>query len=134
LRGSTPWNKGLKTGLSSNRGKKLSDETRFKLSVALSRRPSAHSSTELGKHFRGGRAGEDFAAVLCPVGFVREYKVFWGGKGESFALDFAHPEGQVNIELDGPGHASTPLQDRQRDEVLRHFGWRIIRIKHGRWR
>lgn len=90
-------------------------------------------------NWQGGKVGEDFAAVLCPAGFIREYHFLYGEhvvmtafglRRKSFNLDFAHVEGRINIELDGPSHKATAEADAARDAVLRGLGWRVIRIKH----
>lgn len=91
-----------------------------------------------GKHlpqphrFRGGRTGDDFAAVLCPVGFVREHRIFYTSYPQRryYQLDFAHVEAKVNIELDGPYHLSSEEDDKLRDTLLRSKGWKVIRIRH----
>ena len=93
-------------------------------------------------NWRGGKTGDVFARVLCPAGFVREHRVHYGEplikvgirclgrRRRSFNLDFAHVEGKVNIELDGPRHKTTAEADAARDIILRELGWRVIRIKH----
>lgn len=89
--------------------------------------PRSSTSGRLG--WTGGQAGEDFAAVLCPVGFVREHQVNWAsGPSAHYKLDFAHVLGKVNIELDGPYHDGS--NDRERDARLRSLGWKVIRIRH----
>lgn len=84
------------------------------------------------KSWRGGQTGEDFAALLCPAGFVREHRVFFGEDKlrEFFQLDFAHLEAKTNIELDGPGHRASEEEDKLRDKILKFMGWKVIRIKH----
>ena len=78
-------------------------------------------------NFHGGQTGKDFASVLVPAGYVREYQLFCGRR---YTLDFAHVEAKVNIELDGPHHYTTPEQDSVRDAKLGALGWKIIRIRH----
>jgi hypothetical protein len=95
---------------------------------------SLRAAAASGKNWRGGSVGDDFAAVLCPAGFTREYHFthtpgIQGGGGR-FVLDFAHVEGRVNIELDGPMHLASHDEDTRRDAKLRELGWRVIRIKH----
>ena len=110
---------------SSNQGRIFSAETRALLSrIAIER--------EYGKHFRGGVTGEVYASFLYPLGYIQEYRLFWGGKGEFFPLDFGHPEIKVDIELDGPYHRtySTVEYDQFRDKYLKSLGWKIIRICH----
>lgn len=87
-----------------------------------------------GVYFRGGKAVEEFAVVLLPAGFVREFRVQYGPKcGDHFLIDFAHPEGKIAIELDSPLHGITwapPKTDTERDAILRSLGWKVIRIRH----
>jgi hypothetical protein len=104
---------------------------------------SEEHRTKLGEiaayNWMGGSTGEDFAAVLCPAGFVREHRIHYGDyvvktgfgpRRKIFNLDFAHVEGKINIELDGSRHKTTAEEDAVRDIILRGLGWRIIRIKH----
>jgi hypothetical protein len=93
-------------------------------------------------NFMGGSVGDDFASILCPAGFIREHRIYYGDptvqifgyeerlRKKNFSLDFAHLEGKINIELDGPGHSIYPSGDDVRDSILRNLGWRIIRIHH----
>ena len=119
-------------------GQRIS-ETRKSLGIQHSDETKAFLAECAVYNWQGGKAGEDFAAVLCPVGFIREYHFLYGEhvimtafglRRKSFNLDFAHVEGKINIELDGPSHKSTPAEDAARDAILRDHGWRIIRIKH----
>lgn len=99
------------------------------------------SIAENGANYWGGNTGKAFASVLCPVGFIREHRVYYGEpvvqvfgrnrfRQKNFSLDFAHIEGKINIELDGPGHKVHPEGDNVRDAILKELGWRIIRIRH----
>ena len=82
-------------------------------------------------NWRGGKTGDLFAQLLCPAGFIREHRVRYGtGRGEVFRIDFAHVDGKVAIELDGPRHKSSKDHDALRDSFLKTLGWRVIRIKH----
>ena len=83
--------------------------------------------------------GDDYARILEPVGFVREHTIYYGEKivktgyglrRKFFKLDFTEPTSKTNIELDGPGHATTTEEDAARDQILRGLGWRVIRIHH----
>ena len=111
-------------------------ETRDRISKALRGRvlPEAtrqRVAASVRRNWKGGYTGDAFAEVLCPAGFVREHVVQWGNRnGERYYLDFAHVEGKVNIELDGPWHMTTPQQDANRDHILQLLGWRVIRITH----
>jgi hypothetical protein len=94
--------------------------------------------SEGNNRWYGGAEGTLYASILCPAGFVREHRVFFGEMIDSlqrrrprwYALDFAHVEGKINIELDGPSHWNSSEQDLQRDATLKALGWRVIRIKH----
>lgn len=98
-----------------NRGKVLTEEHKATISALMKR--------EGRQHFTGGKLADDFAAILCPVGFVREYKFYYArGIHSYFQFDFAHVDGRVCIELDGLTHRETQLYDAQRDEIVRHFG------------
>jgi hypothetical protein len=101
----------------------------------------AKAMIDHGVPFFGGDTGDVFASILCPVGYVREYRVYYGEpvvrvfgrdrfRRKNLSLDFAHVEGKINIELDGPGHRIAPMGDVARDALLRDLGWRIIRIRH----
>lgn len=81
--------------------------------------------------YSGGDTGDAFAAVLCPVGYVREYLIQYGpDRYDRYKVDFAHLEAKVVIELDGPYHQATKEEDLCRDERLRLLGWKVIRINH----
>lgn len=123
--GFTP--EGRKKIRAANRGKEISTEHRQIISTLMKK--------DGRQHFTGGKVADAFAEVLCPAGFIREYRFYYArGIHSYFQLDFAHLEGKICIELDGPSHFNgrTPLDDKQRDEVIRHFSWRVIRIKHGK--
>ena len=111
----------------------LTPEWRAKIGAGVSK-----TIAENGSPFSGGAIAEDFASVLCPAGFVREYHVWFGDKIDSMGkrnghtrLDFAHIEGKVNIELDGYTHDRPQQKQRdvERDALLASFGWKVIRIK-----
>jgi len=123
------WPKGKKRGAPSAEHRKRNGDAR---------RGKAMSEEVCQKHseiarfcFTGGQTGNDFAAVLCPAGFVREHHVCWSrGHNNRYVLDFAHVEGKINIELDGPRHCADKEYDRERDARLKNLGWRVIRIRH----
>ena|ERR1017187_10498569 len=129
----TTWTKG-KPG--TNLGKKFSTETRKRMSESMRGIPKSEAhkaklAVGAVPRFHGGNNANDLGKVLEPVGFIREHHVTWGTRrNERFILDFAHVEGKVNIELDGPSHDNTQEHDALRDHVLTTLGWRIIRIKH----
>lgn len=119
-------------------GKRIS-ETRRAMDIRHSDETKAFLADCAVYNWQGGKVGDEFAVVLCPAGFKREHRFMYGEhvimtayglRRRSFNLDFAHVEGKINIELDGPGHKSTPIEDEARDAILRANGWRIIRIKH----
>lgn len=119
--GFTP--EGRKKISEANLGKTISDNHKAVLST-LRKVDGRH-------HFTGGDTADAYAEVLCPIGFIREYKFYYArGIHSCFQLDFAHIEGKICIEIDGPSHSNTQLYDQQRDEIVKHFGWRVIRIKN----
>jgi hypothetical protein len=85
-------------------------------------------------NFEGGSVANAFADTEYYLYYGDPVVPFADGKlrRHFFRLDFAHIEAQCNIELDGPGHKSTPAQDAVRDKILRELGWKVIRIKHGK--
>jgi len=99
-----------------------------------------HALMQQSNSFNGGPEGDVYATILCPVGFVREHWVELGRPprrtrggslpGGRYRFDFAHLEGKIDIELDGPCHFQSREEDAKRDAVLRALGWKIIRIKH----
>lgn len=106
-----------------NRGKVLSEKHKHTISTLMKK--------EGRQHFTGGKIADMFAEVLCPIGFIREYKFYYArGIHSYFQFDFAHLEGKICIELDGQTHRHTQMYDNQRDEIVKHFGWRVIRIRN----
>lgn len=91
-----------------------------------------------GRFYRGGKGQEplpvmlDFAAVLCPVGYLMDKIIVLKGPGMNaghYTLDFGHPEAKVDIEIDGSSHQLKQQKDNERDAILRSLGWKVIRIK-----
>jgi len=110
---------------------RLSEETKAKMRKPKSPQHCLALSAIARSNWTGGSTGDAFAGVLCPLGYQREFSIFWGTLNyERFIVDFAHPEIKVCFELDGPGHKASKLDDAQRDEVLRYLGWKIIHIRH----
>lgn len=109
---------------------RLSVSDRLARGAAISKGdPRSSTSGRLG--WTGGRTGEEFAKLLCPLGYVREYQVNWGPGGHAhYKLDFALTDSKVNIELDGPWHMSSQEEDALRDSRLRALGWHVIRVRH----
>jgi hypothetical protein len=112
------------------KGVKYSEEVKAQLRATFTPERRRELAEVAYFNFTGGRTGAEFAAILCPAGFVREHHFQWGSAGEHFKLDFAHLEGKVCIELDGPNHKSSKEYDDMRDALLRAMGWRVIRIRH----
>jgi hypothetical protein len=92
-----------------------------------------------GANFKGGNGQKpvlfvrQLEKILRPAGFVREYAIgIKGRKLRNYKVDFAHVEGKIAIECDGPAHRSHKSRelDRKKDMILRSFGWRIIRVRH----
>jgi len=91
----------------------------------------ASGRLDVRRSWMGGRTGDAFAAVLCPVGYRREHIVILGPGMHNMAVcDFGHPEAKVDIELDGLWHVYSKEHDAFRDAKLRTLGWKVIRIKH----
>lgn len=89
--------------------------------------PRNEMSGRLG--WTGGEVGSVFAALLQPIGYVREFQVNYDiGISSHYKLDFALPSTRINIELDGPYHDSR--DNHIRDSRLRSLGWKVIRIRH----
>lgn len=78
----------------------------------------------------GGKTGEDFSKLLEPIGFVREYVLFYDNDRGHAVMDFAHLQLKINVELDGPYHQASKEHDEKRDEALSAKGWIVLRIKH----
>lgn len=142
-----------KPGSGARPGHLVSAETRVKISDTMTgqsyppergrARAEAYTQEErqlkAKNTFDGGQIAADFAAVLCPVGFIFDkHHVWFGHKISSIGrrsghcrMDFAHVEAKVNIELDGPSHYKNTQnrKDFERDAILRSLGWKIIRIR-----
>lgn len=84
-----------------------------------------------GRNWKGGDVGDEYARVLCPKGFVREYHFYFGlNNRRQVVMDFALVGGKLNVELDGPAHLASSEEDARRDAELRILGWRVVRITH----
>ena len=86
------------------------------------------------RDFTGGDFCDALYRILSPQGYVREKRIYWGsGHHEFFLVDFVHFEAKIVIEADGPAHfiGTTLENDRQRDQVLRWLGYRVIHVNHG---
>lgn len=84
------------------------------------------------RNFSGGKLGDTYAALLCPVGYVREFAVWFKDKfgyKTGYKLDFALVSRKVNIEIDGPKHVGTTQSDVERDTKMKSLGWLVIRVK-----
>jgi hypothetical protein len=109
-------------------------DTREKHLTALKKAEAKHGNVFLrvGK----GRPPQpimlEFAAILCPVGYLMDTinisKGDWKG-ASYYTLDFGHPEALVDIEIDGSSHKGKKDHDSQRDIFLRNLGWKVIRVK-----
>lgn len=121
-------------------GRRLNDEQRARRSEIVypprtDRQKSGMSKLAIergfGANFRGGSYADSVYELLVRGGFTREHSVQHGTtRGAAYHLDFAHVEGKINIELDGPGHKSLPYEDEARDSWLKARGWRVIRVRH----
>ena len=97
-----------------------------------------------GIAFRGGNGQSPtpamrlVAAILEPLGFIREYPVKTRGHGTnetpptSYKVDFGNPLTKTAIEMDGVCHHTRDRQelDRKKTQVLESLGWKVIRLKH----
>ncbi|WP_417668064.1 endonuclease domain-containing protein [Roseibium sp.] len=61
---------------------------------------------------------------LDGIGFRRQMPI------AKYIVDFASPEYRLIVELDGSQHGKTPgrLADRERDLMLSHLGWKVLRF------
>lgn len=138
-----------------NRGKVASPETREKLSRMRKgkRQPQLMTPEAREKSAQGVRAAHKvkkfgWAAVAERIkeqggtdeelyldhllrahkiaGYEREF-VVWAGRARC-KLDFAWPEEQLNVEVDGSSHARRRAHDEQRDARLQQKGWRTMRV------
>ena len=117
------WNKG-KPG--TRLGAVLSEETKQRMRRAAAGR---------GNHnWLGGKSGDAVAAILIPLGFIREFQIPVGHNRHrgQYQMDFARLVDKIDIELDSPRHAASPEFDKERDLWLNELGWRVLRIKHGK--
>lgn len=71
-----------------------------------------------------------YAELLCPLGYIQEHIIQWGGRGQRYRLDFALLNSKINIEIDGSSHKSRRVHDENRDAILRSLGWRVVRVRH----
>jgi leucyl-tRNA synthetase len=46
-----------------------------------------------------------------------------------FIADFLAPSARLVVEVDGPYHARHRFTDRRRDEKLRRWGYRVLRLE-----
>jgi very-short-patch-repair endonuclease len=58
--------------------------------------------------------------------FRRQYAI------DRFIVDFCCPKEWLVVEVDGPIHELQVAEDKERDEVLRGFGYRVIRFSNDR--
>lgn len=80
--------------------------------------------------WKGGNASECQVAIAlsgCGVTPAEAWEQFRYGP---YRLDFAFPDVQVAIEADGWVHGTKVVsrRDRERDRVLRSWGWLVIRV------
>lgn len=113
-------------------GKKLSPETRRKMSEARKGKPKApehmakiHEASF--KKRKWTKIEQATAAVLDALGveYIGQYKI-----GRYF-IDFYVPSRNLVIECDGAywhGRPGVPEKDARRDEVIRGLGYNILRL------
>lgn len=96
---------------------------------------NALAQTPHGNNYLGRAHTEwldDLEILLTPAGYERESVTIpcqVKGRHGHYALDLAHREARINIEIDGSSHKGREEKDKRRDEYLRSLGWKIIRIK-----
>src|SRR5690606_11095100 len=49
---------------------------------------------------------------------------------DSCILDFYCPASQLAVEVDGPIHGRTAIEDAERDSVLATYGIRVLRVRN----
>lgn len=49
---------------------------------------------------------------------------------DRFILDFYCPASQLAVEIDGPIHDRTAIQDAERDSILANYGIRVLRVRN----
>jgi len=49
---------------------------------------------------------------------------------DRFILDFYCPASQLAVEVDGPIHERTAIEDAERDSVLATYGIRVLRVRN----
>lgn len=150
------WPKGYKMSEAQKRsisesrlGMKFTDEHRANISAARCGKPPANKGKpiseatreKLKKAFAGrartpyGRGGEhspvllEYAAILCPLGYLLDTITVPIPTGSAYKLDFALLPEKINVEIDGRTHRDRVEQDARRDAYMRSLGWKVIRIK-----
>jgi very-short-patch-repair endonuclease len=114
---------------SGNRGRKLSDEQKKKISE--SRKKYLQENPEmvpykLNHSSKISYPERYFLRVLR--GFIFQYKV----PGTLYEIDFANQERKIAIEIDGEQHYEDRKMvdhDLKRDKILKDLGWKTIRIR-----
>jgi hypothetical protein len=119
--------------------RKVSEGTKRNYNHEAQARGTREALARRGKvnFFVGGQGAapcdyvERYARVLAPAGFVTEFPLQWGGRGQRYRLDFAHVEAKVNIEIDGSSHnrPARRAKDAERDARLCALGWKVIRVR-----
>lgn len=109
-----------------------------------SREKMSRSLKEVGHRpkVRGGN-GREMPAIqaraleMLGPEWVAEYVVKTGlkpkdGYPHCYKIDAANPVLMVALELDGNSHCSLlrKAQDEKKDELLRRYGWRVLRLKN----
>ena len=109
-----------------------SEETRKKVSVALSGRPSPHLN---GGNGTGMTVPQAMLLEALGTPWVPEFLVWGRGQHDEWPLmlvDLAVPDLKIAIEVDGQSHNTLKVRerDKKKERLLNEAGWRIIRVKN----
>ena len=112
-----------------NKGKKLSDEQKGKISKARKKYLMENPDMVPYKINHSSKISYPeryFKRIL--KGFISQYRI----PETLYEIDFANPDKKIAIEIDGEQHYSDKKMidhDLKRDLVLKSLGWRTIRIR-----
>lgn len=115
---------------------KVSEETRKKISESLKRAFSenrAHGWANTKQNKTGMSYPEIwFQDMLKTNNFDLNYE--YNMQFFKYKLDFAWPDKRLCIEIDGSQHYTIKERaesDKCKDELLKRFGWKVLRLKWG---
>lgn len=114
-------------------GKKLSDDSKKKISNSMVKAHSEGRAWNIGKSRWNSKKSypEEFFLKVIEnefgnKKFINEYPI------GIYSIDFAWPDLKKAIEIDGEQHQrfiDYMERDRRKDEYLKQNGWKILRIK-----